>query len=295
MRDHKAKASQHADGAEAEGQNPNIKNAQMSRMMARKQIRSELREFASNAASAIDKGALLFSMMVRGDDEKKLQEEMEPHIAETIKEKVLDKIFDKLKEGLSAVADVGEHVASGAAKTFSVVKSVVDKKIAQQQKMTLLQVADAVSQALADRALEMKHDLWATIDKIQPAELLAAGKVLADAQEEGENAADQDDSDDRGDLGQGMRAQAAVSLLGLPAGDLVAAEDVALAAYGTFRTSVGAAGTAAEQVDAAQDAMANPGADKKKLEKVEGHMGDKFKHDLQRDKTMRARTAEVRS
>lgn len=258
-------------------------------------IRSELKAQVGKAAKAAELGGNLFQMMARGDDEKALQHELEPDVAGKIKDKVLDKIEEKLKSGLVAISGVGEHVAKHASTVFGVIKGAVDKRIKTEGKLTVLKLVDAIAAGVVDKSMEVEEALTTAVDKLSQDQILAVGKQLDAAEKEGDAAPDQDNSPERGDLGQGMREQAMSEIIGLPRGDLVAAEDVAMLAYNEFKASVRGVGTAAEQVDGAQHAIAHPGETKDKLAGAEEKMGPEFQKNLEKDKTLRARTAEVRS
>lgn len=257
------------------------------------EVRRELRAHAQRAAKAVLLGGNLFQMMVRGDGEAALHKQLAPDLAGKITDKVLDKVVGKLRDGLVAVADLGEGVASRALAVFGAVKGAVDKRVQLEGQLTVLELADHVSAALVDRAAELEAQLGEAVDALPVDRLLAIGQFVDDQALGGALRARDDggDSPERGRLSDGMRDQA-MQVLGLPAGDTVAAEEVALVAYGAFQSEVRGAGTAAEQVDAVQHRLSHPHEDADKLGAAEAKMGRGFQRDLERDRTLRARVAQ---
>lgn len=258
-------------------------------------IRGELRERVGAAARAVGQGCNLFQSMVRADGEEVIRKQLEPDLVGKIKDKVVDKVFEKFKDGVEKVTAIGEEIVKRSTVIFGTIKGAIDKNVQQRQQLTVLELADAVSDALQNKALELEHVLTKVINELPMPKILAAGKVLDAAESAADTAGDQDDSEERGELGEGLRQRAAVEVLGLPEGDLVAAEGIAKNAYDNFFMEVAASGTAQEQTDAIQKQLKNPHGTQDKLEREEKRRGEdsEFGKTLQRDKTLRARVNEV--
>jgi len=255
-------------------------------------VRAELSTQADNAAQVLSLGANVFQMTVRGLDEAQLNEQLHPDKGATIAHTVIGQIEHKVKDGLVKVSGIGSDIAGKASTVFGLIKGTVEKRIAGEAKLTKLKLADIVSSTLVDSALKLGASLKAAIAQLPPEKILSIGKVL-DAAEGGKDT-DPDDSPERGNLGQGMRQWAMTELIGLPAGDLVAAEDIAVTAFTSFQSQVASAGTAAEQTDHAQHAMQHPNEPKERVQAAEAQMGPEFQKQMERDKTLRGRVDQVK-
>jgi len=282
---------------DAQSSDDKVNTARQHQARKRQRLRAEMHAQVASAVKSMSDAARLFEMRVRADGEEATRK-IKPGAAEKIKDKVLDKIFEGFRVALVQAADVGEHLAEHGAKAFSVIKGFIDERIKEKQAQTAADVADAIHAGLVEKSILLQESLDATIDKLPPAKLLAAGKIMDAAEAEGREAAKEDGGDGpgRGDLGEAMRQDAMVNLLGLPASGLLAAEDLAVAAYSAFKSEVAASMSAREAIDDVQHKLDNPDEAREKIQQVEEKRhGPKFHEKMDEEKTLKGRVAQVRS
>lgn len=295
MREHKPD-KQH-DGPRPQATGDRQRDAAIARKLADrdpivKAVRQEMCEQVGRAAQAISVGANLFQTAVRQRDEWGTEKTLHPDRAMQLAHGVVGHIEGKFKAALLSVSGIGSIIGSHASTAFGLVKGVIDKRIAAEGKLTVWKVADAVTAGLLEASVKVDRHLRVAVMQISPERIRSIGKVLDTA--EAGAATDEDDSEERGNLGEGLRQWALTDLIGLPAGGLVAAEDLAISAFADFSAQVAAQGTAAEQVDAAQHALKHPGEARERVEGAEAQMGPEFQGELERDRTLKARVAGVR-
>lgn len=294
------KGSEGREGAQGEGASQGDQRVEVARMRAarqRQKIRSELHAQVASAVKALSDAAGLFEMRVRADGESAARE-AKPGAAEKIKDKVLDKLFENFKKAVVEGFKGGEKVAEGGFTAFGAVKSFVDGRVKEKKAQTVGDVADAIHAGIVEKSIVLQESLDRMIDALPPQKLLAAGEAMDRAEAEGDAAAEEDGGDGpgRGDLGQGMRQDAMVNILGLPAGGLLAAQDLAVTAYSTFKVEVATTMSAAEGIDAVQRQLSHPNEDREKIQEIEEkRMGPKYHEKMDEEKTLKGRVAQVRS
>jgi hypothetical protein len=256
------------------------------------QARAKLNAHIANVSKSTLLGANLFQKMVRGDAEEALRRKLEPAMAEKLGEKVLEKVLDKLKDTLVEVTDVGKEMAEKASAVFGAIKSNITEKIKTRGELTAQLVADDVTSGLIEAQGVVEDRLRAAVDALPPEKLAEIARILFKLREASKDA--EDDSPEHGKLADGMEAWAMTDLLGLPAGDGVAAEEVALQAYSVFREGVReTAMSAGEASTDIQRQLTHPNDDKDKLEEAEAGLGSHTKAGLDKDKALRARVAQT--
>lgn len=254
-------------------------------------MRAELREHASQAVQAVLTGANLFQMAVRGLGEAALRKQLEPDVAGKVAHKAVDHLLGKLKSGLVAATDIGTHLVSHASTVFGTIKGTVDARVKTERALNLLEVADHVTAAVQDQAIVLERALRGAVDALSPDQLAAIAGLMNAA--ELSAPLDPDDSEERGDLRQGLRTHALTERVGMPAGDKVAAEEIATDAFAAFQVEVAASGTAAEHTDAIKHRLAHPDEDRQRVRAAEERMGPEYQHELARDRTLRGRVKAV--
>jgi len=291
VRDHKHKATHGARSGEAEDGGGGLEQQKLGLALQRRQAeraRETLHKHIDKVSQSITLGANLFQLMARDDKEQQLEKKLHPSIASKVADKVIDKIAAKIKDGLVAVSGVAKEVAGKSEMVFGLIKSNLQSRVATEQELTVHQLADAITIALIERQAELAEQLHAAIDALPVEKLMGVAATLSPLQR-ARPSEDDPDSPERGNLRDGMVNWAMENLLGLPAGDAVAMEEVAIQAYAELKSEVIATLPVHERGEAIQDRLAHPDGDREKLERVEEKMGPKFKANVERDKTLRAR------
>jgi hypothetical protein len=295
MREYEKRGERGSDASGAEVGGGAFEQQKLGMAIQRRQAeraRETLHKHIDKVAHAIVVGATLFQSMVNDDRSAELEKKLHPSVAKTISGKVLDKVFDKLKSGIVAVSGLGEEIAKRGTQVFGAVKSYVEGKVETQKALTRVELAQEITAALLEKQVEVAEHLHVAIDGLPLEKLLGVAATLSPMQRV-RPSDDDPDGPERGYLRDGMVTWALENLLGLPAGDAVGMEAIALEAYAEFKTGVMGSLPVHEQVEAIQDRLAHPDADRKKLERAEEKMGPKFKQSIERDKTLRGRVDAV--
>lgn len=282
MREHQKQGGKQSDveGESADGDQTAVAQQQA------EATRRFLMTKAQGAASAVVMGANIFQIAVRGMDEKKLHEKIDANSAESIKDGVVDRVWDSFKEKIAEVGEIGSTVVENSAAVFLTVKSMVGEHIQAKKELSILEVADSIVAAMADKSILLETALRNAIRSLPSKSLLGLRKALRKAHA----AADEGDSPENGYIADGIEDSLLVKI-GMPRGDSVASEQYAIAAFGAFQMGVISTMPAHEAGEAIQDRLAHPDGDKEAVEEAEsGKMGKEYNKKLNRDKSVRART-----
>lgn len=281
MREHKQEKEQDRE-QEGGAENTPIPAAAMQQIA---QTRTYLISKAKEAAHAVTMGANVFQMAVRGMDEEKLHEKLSDAAAESLKDGVIDRLWDTMKEHISEGAEIGLNVVENSSVVFSSMKDAISGHIAAKKQLTVLEVADSITAAMISKSFLLEEALRTAIYAIPARKMLLVRNSLRELHGKG----NKNDSKENGFIADGMKDEY-VADLGMPRGDMVAAEEYATKAFSAFQMGVINTMPAHEAGDAVQKRLKNPEGDKEAVEATEKErMGEEYNEQLGKDRNMRGR------